>query len=95
MAAGRPFYNWHKLFAGLLDADLHCGTNEALPIAAALAAYIERSLAPLSDAQMQAVLGTEFGGMSEVLAELYSLQRRTALAGACKTIPSSRRAWIP
>ena len=67
-----PFYNWHKLFAGLLDADLHCGTNEALPIAAALAAYIERSLAPLNDAQMQAVLGTEFGGMSEVLAELYS-----------------------
>ena len=67
-----PFYNWHKLFAGLLDANLHCGSDEALTIAVALAAYIERSLAPLDDSRMQAVLGTEFGGMSEVLAELYA-----------------------
>jgi uncharacterized protein len=67
-----PFYNWHKLFAGLMDANLHCGSVEAIAIAAALAAYIERSLSPLDDAQMQAVLGTEFGGMSEVLAELHA-----------------------
>lgn len=67
-----PFYNLHKLFAGLLDANLHCGSDEAISIAATLAAYIERSLASLDDAQMQAVLGTEFGGMSEVLTELHA-----------------------
>jgi len=67
-----PFYNWHKLFAGLLDAHRHCASAEALAVAAGLAAYIERALAPLDAAQMQAVLGTEFGGMSESLAELSS-----------------------
>jgi DUF1680 family protein len=65
-----PFYNWHKLFAGLLDAHAHCGSTEALEVAAKLAAYVERTLAPLDAARMQGVLGTEFGGMSEVLAEL-------------------------
>jgi DUF1680 family protein len=66
-----PFYNWHKLFAGLLEANLHCASDEALDVASSLAAYIERALAPLNESQMQAVLATEFGGMSEALAELH------------------------
>ena len=65
-----PFYNWHKLLAGLLDAGAHCASAESVAVAEALAAFIERTLAGLDRAQMQAVLGTEFGGMSEVLAEL-------------------------
>jgi DUF1680 family protein len=65
-----PFYNWHKLLAGLLDAHRHCGSAEALAVAAGLAAYVERTLAPLDATRMQSVLGTEFGGMSEALAEL-------------------------
>jgi DUF1680 family protein len=65
-----PFYNWHKLFAGLLDADAHCGNAQALEIASRLAGFIERTLGGLDHAQMQSVLGTEFGGMSESLAEL-------------------------
>ncbi len=65
-----PFYNWHKLFAGLLDADRHCGEAGALDVAARLAGFIEQALAPLDAGRMQTVLGTEFGGMSEVLAEL-------------------------
>jgi hypothetical protein len=66
-----PFYNWHKLMAGLRDAELHCGIADAREIAAGIAGFIERALAPLDDVQMQAVLATEFGGMSEVLAELH------------------------
>jgi len=66
-----PFYNWHKLMAGLRDAELHCGSAGALEIAAGIAGFIERALAPLDGVQMQAVLATEFGGMSEVLAELH------------------------
>lgn len=65
-----PFYNWHKLLAGLLDAEAHCASGQAVPVAAALAAFIERTLAGLDEAQMQSVLGTEFGGISESLAEL-------------------------
>ena len=65
-----PFYNLHKLFAGLLDTNAQCGNQDALDVAEALAAYVERMLRPLDDAQMQAVLATEFGGMSESLAEL-------------------------
>jgi DUF1680 family protein len=65
-----PFYNWHKLLAGLLDAERYCGAAQALPIASGLAGYVERSLAPLDDEMMQAVLATEFGGMSDALAEL-------------------------
>jgi DUF1680 family protein len=65
-----PFYNWHKLFAGLLDAATHCASAESTAIAESLAGFIERTLAGLDTARMQSVLETEFGGMSEVLAEL-------------------------
>ncbi len=78
-----PFYNWHKLLAGLLEANRHCGSAAALEVAAGIAGYVERALAPLQEAQMQSVLATEFGGMSESLAELHSRtgeQRWLALA---------------
>ncbi|WP_425491847.1 beta-L-arabinofuranosidase domain-containing protein [Luteimonas saliphila] len=65
-----PFYTWHKLFAGLLDAHRHCGNDTALAIAVDLGDYLERKLAPLDHAQMQRMLDCEFGGMAESLAEL-------------------------
>lgn len=65
-----PFYNWHKLLAGLLEANAHCASADSLVVAGGLAGFIDRTLSGLSRAQMQAVLGTEFGGMSGVLAEL-------------------------
>ena len=65
-----PFYTWHKLFAGLLDAHRCCGNAQALEVAVGLATYVERKLAPLDHAQMQLVLDCEFGGMPESLAEL-------------------------
>jgi DUF1680 family protein len=65
-----PFYNWHKLLAGLLDAHAHCGSRRAIDVCERLAAFIEGTLAKLDRARMQSVLGTEFGGMSEALAEL-------------------------
>ena len=67
-----PFYNWHKLLAGLLEANRHCGSSQALEVAAGIAGYIERALAPLDEPQTQSVLATEFGGMSEALAELHA-----------------------
>ena len=80
-----PFYSWHKLFAGLLEANAQCGNGAALGVAAELATYIERKLAPLGAAQMQSVLATEFGGMSESLAEL------SARTGEARWLALARR----
>jgi len=67
-----PFYNWHKLIAGLLDADRYCGVRQAVRVAERLSAYIEGLFAALDDAQVQAVLSCEYGGLNDSFAELYS-----------------------
>lgn len=65
-----PFYTWHKLLAGLLDAHRCCGNADALPVLEGIAGYVEAALAPLDHARMQEMLACEFGGMQESLAEL-------------------------
>ncbi|GAA4488546.1 glycoside hydrolase family 127 protein [Gluconacetobacter asukensis] len=70
--AWSPLYNWHKLFAGLLDAQAHCGDLHAQGIMIRLGGYIEGILAPLHDEQLQAVLSCEYGGLNESFAELYA-----------------------
>ena len=65
-------YNWHKLFAGLIDAQTYCGNEEALKIAVKLAGFIDNVLGKLNDAQLQKMLDCEHGGINESFAELYS-----------------------
>jgi len=67
-----PWYTLHKTFAGLRDAHRHTGNRTALDIEAKFAGWAERVLTPLSDEQIQKMLGTEFGGMNEVMADLYA-----------------------
>ncbi len=67
-----PFYNWHKTFAGLFDAETHCGVGSARAVALGLAAYIDRVFAALNDAQVQQVLDCEHGGINESFAELHA-----------------------
>ena len=67
-----PFYNWHKLFAGLFDAQEHCGNQYALKVAVNLAGFIGGVFAKLSDEQVQKMLNCEHGGMNESMAELYA-----------------------
>ncbi|MBB6426257.1 glycoside hydrolase family 127 protein [Sphingopyxis sp. JAI128] len=67
-----PFYNWHKLFAGLFDATTLCGNEKALPVAVALGAYIDDVFAALDDDQVQQVLDCEHGGINESFAELHA-----------------------
>lgn len=67
-----PFYNWHKLFAGLFDAQTHCGNQQALGVALGLAEFIDGVCAGLSDVQLQRILDCEHGGINESFAELYS-----------------------
>lgn len=66
-----PYYTEHKIMAGLLDQYLLAGNTQALTVLANMAAWAKARTDPLSVAQMQAVLRTEFGGMAEVLTNLY------------------------
>ncbi len=67
-----PWYTLHKTYAGLRDAYRYTGNARALQLEAKYAAWAEKVLAPLSDAQVQKMLLTEFGGMNEVFADLYA-----------------------
>jgi DUF1680 family protein len=67
-----PWYVQHKIFAGLRDAYRYTGSRTALDVEIKFASWAESILAPLSDEQIQRMLATEFGGMNEVLADLYA-----------------------
>lgn len=67
-----PWYTLHKTYAGLRDAYRHTGNKTALELEIKFAAWCESIMAKLDDAQTQKMLGTEFGGMNEVLADLYA-----------------------
>ena len=67
-----PWYVLHKAFAGLRDAYRFAGNRTALDIEIKVAAWSEGIVAKLDDAQTQTMLNTEFGGMPEVLADLYA-----------------------
>ena len=67
-----PWYVEHKLFAGLRDAYRYTGNQTALQVEVRFAGWVEQTLSRLNDDQLQRMLGTEFGGMNEVLAELYA-----------------------
>jgi DUF1680 family protein len=68
-----PFYTLHKILAGLLDVHEHCGDAQALEIALGLVAWIRRWAEPLCDDDMARILEVEYGGMNEVLYDLYAV----------------------
>ena len=68
-----PFYTIHKIMAGLLDTYVYCGNEQALDMVQKMAAWVDRYTESLSYEHMQRVLGTEFGGMGEVLCNLYAV----------------------
>jgi DUF1680 family protein len=68
-----PFYTIHKIMAGLLDMYLYCGNEQALDICQKMAGWVAGYTGPFSYDQMQRILGTEYGGMGEVLCNLYAV----------------------
>jgi len=68
-----PFYTIHKIMAGLLDMYVYCGNEQALDMTEKMAGWVAGYTGPLSYDHMQRVLGTEFGGMGEVLCNLYAV----------------------
>ncbi len=67
-----PWYTLHKTYAGLRDAYRYTGNRTALELEIKFAAWCESIMNKLDDAQTQKMLNTEFGGMNEVLADLYA-----------------------
>jgi uncharacterized protein len=68
---GVPYYCLHKTLAGLLDVWRYIGSTQARDVLLAFAAWVDWRTARLTYAQMQTTLNIEFGGMNEVLANLY------------------------
>jgi DUF1680 family protein len=62
----------HKIFAGLRDAYRLTGNTNALAVEVKFAGWVDGILSPLNQAQIQRMLNTEFGGMNEVMADLYA-----------------------
>jgi DUF1680 family protein len=68
-----PYYTLHKVYAGLQDVYVYCGNQQALEVCKRFADWVIARNGKLTDAQMQAMLGNEHGGMNETLANLYGL----------------------
>jgi len=67
-----PWYTLHKTFAGLRDAYRHTGNQAALDVAVKFGGWAEKYLAPMDDATIQRMLACEFGGMNEMMADLFA-----------------------
>ena len=68
-----PFYTIHKVMAGHLDMYRLSGNEQALETVEKMAGWVRSWSDPLSEQQMQRVLLVEYGGMGEVLANLYGV----------------------
>jgi DUF1680 family protein len=71
--AWAPFYNLHKMYAGLRDAWLYCGNEQAKALFLGFCDWAIDLTAGLSDAQMEQMMGNEHGGMNEVLVDAYAI----------------------
>lgn len=68
-----PYYTIHKIMAGLFDMYSLCGNRQALEILKGMAGYFKGRFDKLTTWQVDRLLGVEFGGMSEVLHNLYGV----------------------
>jgi uncharacterized protein len=71
-----PFYTLHKIMAGLVDMYVHTGNEQALDVAEQMAGWVNQYWTGISTEQRQRMLRTEYGGMNEVLANLYGLTKK-------------------
>ncbi|HMB91580.1 MAG TPA: glycoside hydrolase family 127 protein, partial [Rhodothermales bacterium] len=68
-----PWYNLHKTYAGLRDAYLHAGIDEARTMLIDLTDWSLQLVNGLTDEQIQTMLRTEHGGLNEVFADVAAI----------------------
>jgi len=77
LSAGRPvwapFYTLHKIMAGNIDMYTYCHNEQALKVAEGMARWMGHWTIGISDAQMQRILRTEYGGTNEALYNLAAI----------------------
>ena len=89
-----PFYNLHKMYAGLRDAWLYCGNEQARKLFLGFCDWAIDLTAGLNDEQMERMLGNEHGGMNEVLADAYAMTGEKKYLDVAKRF-SHRRLLTP
>jgi DUF1680 family protein len=72
-SAWAPFYNLHKMYAGLRDAWLYCDNADARAMFLEFCDWGIDLTSGLTDDQMQDMLHTEHGGMNEMFADAYQM----------------------
>lgn len=70
-----PWYNMHKLMSGLIHAWELTGNAQALDVASRLGDWVYSRTSKWSPATQITVLNVEYGGMNDVLYQLYSHTR--------------------
>jgi len=68
-----PWYNLHKVYAGLRDAWRYAGNDDARAMLIELSDWALRLSSRLSERQMQQMLRSEHGGMNEIFADVAQL----------------------
>lgn len=89
-----PFYNLHKMYAGLRDAWLYCDNEKAKSLFLGFCDWAIDLTAGLSDEQMEHMLGNEHGGMNEVLADAYAITKDEKYLECAKRF-SHKRLFTP
>lgn len=68
-----PWYSFHKIYQGLIDAYTLTGNRKALNVACSFADWAIDATKDMSDDKFAEMLNCEHGGMNEVMAELYGI----------------------
>lgn len=79
-----PWYNIHKIYAGLRDAWMYTGDETARTMFLKLCDWGLTITNPLSDAAMEGMMGNEYGGMNEVYADAYAMTKDAKYLNAAK-----------
>ena len=85
-----PWYNLHKMYAGLRDAWLYTGNETARQMFLDFCDWGLTVIGPLDEKQMEAMLDTEFGGMNEVYVDAYEMSGKEEYLQAARRFSHRR-----
>ena len=89
-----PYYNLHKMYAGLRDCWVYCGNEQAKKLFLSFCDWAIDLTSGLTDEQVERTLHTEHGGMNEVLADAYAMTGDKKYLDVAKRF-SHRRLLLP
>jgi DUF1680 family protein len=79
-----PWYNIHKMYAGLRDAYVYTGNEEAKTMFLKFCDWGIDITSALSDTQMETMLDSEHGGINEMYADAYQITGNEKYLAAAK-----------